>query len=117
MKLKMNKIVIGTLLTFGLLVSQANAAFLCEGMSGGDKTDMSGTIVLQANGKIFVMKGGNYLVEINGSSNGVAMTSFVSFRPATYAKLTRCGASSGSKISVRVLCKKRGEPEVIQVVC
>jgi hypothetical protein len=86
-------------------------------MDAGSTTDISGTVVVQENGKTFKKRKGNYLVEISGISDGVKMISFISFSEANFKKLQRCGGKDGIEISVRVRCKKTGEPEAIQIVC
>ncbi len=102
---------------FVMAVQPAQAAYLCEGMEAGQKTDIVGTILVQPSGKIFVRKGSNYLVEVKGNSEGVAMTSFVALREGLYQKLAKCRVGASTEVAFRVRCTARGEPEVIQVVC
>ena len=94
----------------------AQAGYVCEGAKAGDGADVSGSLVLQSTGSyVLEQAGGGYLVQIIGTSDGESVDSYLSINEATRMKMQRC--PSLSKISFRVKCKAKGEPEVITLVC
>ena len=96
--------------------ASAQAGYVCQDNKAGEKTDVSGSLVLQSNGSYVIEQpDGGYLIQVVGFSEGEKVDSYLYINEATRIKMQRC--SKPAALSFQVKCKAKGEPEVTTLVC
>lgn len=112
-----NKVACGIVLSLlAGAFSPAYAGYVCEGAKPGDIVEVFGVSVPQENGAGLLEKGDGFLIQIQGTSEGKKVDSYLYITEGLRQKLQRCSHSS-QEVAYRVRCLKSGEPEVIQAVC